>query len=548
MTRLTPLVGIAYRYPIDNWIRAHLDRFGVLEVTVDHYIYGGIHIRSALESLARQVPIVAHGVGLSIGTDGPLDKAYVREVAHVVRVLRAPSYSEHLAFTCVPGRDLGNLLPLPKTPEIAEWVAEKVRQLRALLPVPFDLENISYLFDWPNSEMSDGRFMTKICQAAGAGVLLDIENVYVNSHNHSFDALATLEEIPSQLVRGMHVGGGFSTGELLVDSHDHAVPTGALDLLGRALTRFQPDTIVLERDDRIEAFDELLTDVEHIRACVAGPPGMTELPSAAPTRPSRRTSVNVPLIERQCALLEFLTNPRAVFDPIALPGLDEKRVGLVRHLSLEKRLEKVRASFPVTLAHLDQPLDLLWADFAAAFPPHDIGRAENAKQFMTFLAALWEHSPPSRGYLPDVARIEFAMTQARGAFEEDVGETEPASLPALRRSRRAQLLDCGYDVRALFCSTPASTEPPPGDVRLVILPPAAEEGDRGDTPRLIQISSELRDALLALDAWQPLDETDPLGIGAPRDVAERLILLGVLEVAMPDTWEESQPKGSPHHD
>jgi uncharacterized protein len=531
VTARVPLVGIGYRHPIGDWIRAHLDRFDVLEVTVDHYLYGGPHMRAALEMLARSVPIVAHGVRLSLGTDAPLDEAYVREVAKVVRILGAPRYSEHLAFTKVPGLDLANLLPLPKTPEIVEHAADKVRRVRALLPVPFDLENISYLFDWPDSWMSDGQFLSAVCEAAGAGVLLDVENVYVNAHNHGFDASAGLAEIPVGLVRSMHVAGGFSAGDLLVDSHDHPVPDGALELLVRALARFGPETIVIERDDRIEAFEEILSDVARVRACLTTPADYALSRPAQPSSRARRASVDLTLIERQRALLEFLTNPRAELDAAPLDGLDGDRLRLVRDLSIEKRLDKVRASFPVTLAHLDQALDALCAEFTAAFPPHDIGRAENAQQFAEFLAAHWERVPPRRAYLRDLVRIELAMTQARRAFEGGTAGPPAGARPAVRRPASAQLLHCAHDVRPLFGPTPDASEPARRAVWLVVLPPTAGDGGAGGTPRVLEISAELHAALRALDEWRAFDGADPLGIGAPADVAKRLVALGALEVA-----------------
>src|SRR6266699_5149639 len=101
--------------------------------------------------LVGQIPMTAHGIGLSIGTDVPLDLAYLDRVAAIVERLRAPAYSEHLAFTRAPGRDLANLLPLPKTEEVAESIIAKVRMIQSRIPVPFLLENISYLFEWPES-------------------------------------------------------------------------------------------------------------------------------------------------------------------------------------------------------------------------------------------------------------------------------------------------------------------------------------------------------------------------------------------------------------
>ena len=182
-----PTVGIGYRAAIDAWTRAHLDSFDVLEITVDHCIEGGAPQRSAIYDLIDVIPLTAHGVGLSIGTDAPLDLAYLDQVAAVVERLGAHAYSEHLAFTRIPGCDIGNLLPLPRTEAVAEGVIAKVRTIQARIPVPFLIENISYLFQWPDPEMSDAQFMTLICRETGAGLLLDIENLYLNASNHGFD-------------------------------------------------------------------------------------------------------------------------------------------------------------------------------------------------------------------------------------------------------------------------------------------------------------------------------------------------------------------------
>ncbi|MGN6453843.1 MAG: multinuclear nonheme iron-dependent oxidase [Steroidobacteraceae bacterium] len=533
MTRAAPLVGIGYRHPIGDWISAHLDRFDVLEVTVDHYLHGGPGVRTALEMLAGRIPLVAHGVGLSFGTDAPLDEAYVREVARVVERLGAPRYSEHLAFTRVPGLDLGNLLPLPKTPDVAAWAAEKVRRVRDLLPVPFDLENISYLFDWPDSVLTDAEFLCAVCEAAGAGIVLDVENMHVNAHNHCFDARAALATIPAALVRGMHMAGGFRSGPILVDSHDHAVPEDALTLLAHALARFQPDTVVLERDDNLDAFDEMLNDVARIRACLRAP-RREPVPSSSPRNYFSRSEVahmDAPLIERQRALLAFLTTPRARLDdgsPFA--ALDETRLRLVRDLSLGKRLDKVRSVFPVTLAYLDESFEELCVEFAIAFPPYDIGRYENAELLAEFLSGRWRERPPRRAYMRDLVQIELALVRARRPFSPGGDGTAPQRRPAIRRSVAVQLLECGYDVRPLFEPEPREEEPEPRPVCLAVMPPVSGDGAAGGTPRVLELSPELHEALTALAVWRPFDPVDPLGTGAPVEVAARLVAIGLLEV------------------
>src|SRR5258708_808384 len=131
-----PAIGIGYRRHIDEWTRANLAHFDVLEITLDHCLTGSEAARAAIFDLVGQIPLTAHGIALSIGTDAPLDLAYVDEIAAIIERLKAPAYSEHLAFTRVPGRDLANLLPLPKTEAVAESIIGKVRTIQSRITRP----------------------------------------------------------------------------------------------------------------------------------------------------------------------------------------------------------------------------------------------------------------------------------------------------------------------------------------------------------------------------------------------------------------------------
>jgi uncharacterized protein len=272
---ILPAVGIGWRSAISDWTCAHFERFDVLEITVDHCIHGSASQRLEIFDLVGRIPLTAHGVGLSIGTDMPLDLAYLDQVAAIVEHIKAPAYSEHLAFTRVPGRDLANLLPLPKTEVVAQSIITKVRQIQSCISAPFLLENITYMFEWPDSKLSDAEFLNLICRETGAGLLLDIENVYLNSQNHGFDPRTFLDDLAAGLVREVHLAGGvtvrYSTvGQpILADSHSHPVPDAALDLLDYALARHRPQTIILERDDRLDEGEEILDDVARIRARLA---------------------------------------------------------------------------------------------------------------------------------------------------------------------------------------------------------------------------------------------------------------------------------------
>ena len=272
--RSLPAVGIAYRAAVDGWIRAHLDNFDVLEITVDDCIRGDKERRSAIFDLIGRIPLTAHGVGLSIGTDVPLDIAYLDQIAEVVERLGAPAFSEHLAFTGVPGREIANLLPLPRTTAVAETIIEKVRVVQSHLNVPFLLENIAYFFEWPDSEMSEAEFLNMICSETGAQLLLDIENLHLNALNHGIDPNEFLAIFPSGVVQEVHLAGGATlypsnSRPFVADTHSHPVPDAALDLLQEALRHHQPAAIIIERDERFDAFFEILDDMARIRSRLA---------------------------------------------------------------------------------------------------------------------------------------------------------------------------------------------------------------------------------------------------------------------------------------
>jgi uncharacterized protein (UPF0276 family) len=269
-----PAVGIGFRLPIAHWTQKNLKKFDVLEITVDHYIHGGDQVRAVFKDLVGCIPLVAHGVGLSIGTDVPLDEWYLEQVARTIDDLKMPSYSEHLAWTKAPGLDLANLLPLPKNNEVADSVIGRIKAIQSFIPVPFALENISYIFDYPDSVLTDAQFFNLIFRETGVRMLLDVENLYVNSVNHGFDPNQFLDALPPGIVVGIHVAGGpvvsrsYLEQPVWVDNHSDEVPDQVLILLDRALADHRPESIVLERDDELEEVDEISRDVDRIRAYV----------------------------------------------------------------------------------------------------------------------------------------------------------------------------------------------------------------------------------------------------------------------------------------
>lgn len=286
VTRPHPLdralaVGTGFRREAHSEIRRSLHEFDVLEVTVDHYIHGSPRVRNRILAMADERPVVVHGVGLSIGTAALPDEAYLDAVAEFVERVHAPWYSEHLAFTGVPGRDLAQLLPLPRTRESLDVVAENLAIVRAHVPVPIVLENITYYFAWPQDEYDDVSFVMHALDESGASLLLDLENLRINACNHGLDPVAFIDALRPGMVRAIHVAGGMREGPVHIDSHNRPVGEDVLQLLARTLARQAPDAIIVERDDGLEAFEEVVTDCRRVRNVVAGFGISAPMPAAA---------------------------------------------------------------------------------------------------------------------------------------------------------------------------------------------------------------------------------------------------------------------------
>jgi uncharacterized protein (UPF0276 family) len=269
-----PAVGIGFRPEAFEATMQHLHEFDVLEVMVDHYIAGGLNLRSQLLDLSRKVQVVGHGVCLSLATAVLPDEFYLDQVAKTLEILGAPWHSEHLAFTKVPGRDLAELLPVPRTREVADVILRNLDVVRKHITLPLALENITYYFEYPESELSELEFLELICREGKTFLLLDVENVYLNSCNHAFDPYDFIDALPAGLVKGVHLAGGVKLDRLMLDSHNKPVPEPVFTLLAHVLTRQRPQTIVLERDDDLDRFDEILADVQRIKEIVMNSQGL----------------------------------------------------------------------------------------------------------------------------------------------------------------------------------------------------------------------------------------------------------------------------------
>ena len=198
---------------------------------------------------ARGVRVVPHGVRLSLGGADKPDRRRIAHLARVAELLDAPLVSEHVAFVRAGGTEAGHLMPVPRTREALQIVAENVRQAQEQLPVPLALEQIAALVDWPEAEMDEAAFLCELLDRTGALLLLDVANLYANARNHRYDPLSFLDRLPLDRIAYVHVAGGLERDGVYHDTHTRAVPPGVLQLLEELCARTAPPGVLLERDD-----------------------------------------------------------------------------------------------------------------------------------------------------------------------------------------------------------------------------------------------------------------------------------------------------------
>jgi uncharacterized protein len=258
-------VGIGWRPELAGFA-ARRDGLGFAEVVAES-IHDGQPLPDGLAALlARGVPVVPHGVRLSLGSAEEPDPARVARLAGLAERLAAPLVSEHVAFVRGGGLEAGHLLPVPRTREALDVLAGNVRLAQAELPVPLALEHVAALLEWPAPELDEAAFLTELLERTGAWLLLDVANLYANARNHGGDPLAFLDALPLERIAYVHVAGGVERDGLYHDTHAHPTPPAVLDLVGEVCRRRDPPGVMLERDDAYPPEPELAAELDAIAA------------------------------------------------------------------------------------------------------------------------------------------------------------------------------------------------------------------------------------------------------------------------------------------
>ena len=237
---------------------------GFFEVAPENWIGIGGRLGKQLRRVSERVPLIAHGLSLSVGGIEPLDSDLIYNIKAFLAHHQSPIYSEHLSFTN-DGGQLYDLLPLPFTAESVRHTAARIRQVQDMLERRIALENVSYYLT-PCQEMSEVDFITAVLEEADCDLLLDVNNVYVNSVNHRYDAFEFIKQMPAERIVYIHMAGHYVEEDgLIIDTHGAEVIDPVWSLLDKTYRTIGQRPTLLERDFNLPSLELLLKEVKEIK-------------------------------------------------------------------------------------------------------------------------------------------------------------------------------------------------------------------------------------------------------------------------------------------
>ena len=266
-----PCLGFGLGLRTDHYEQVLNDRPAVdwLEIISENYMIAGGKPLYYLDRIRELYPMVMHGVSMSIGSTAPLNFDYLTDLKQLIARVQPEWVSDHLCWTGVHGRNLHDLMPLPYTEETIAHVAARVGQVQDYLGRQILLENVSSYVTYEASQISEWEFLAAIAERADCLILLDINNIYVSSHNHGFDPLEYLDGMPADRIQQFHLAGHSYKDQLIIDTHDHPICDPVWLLYEQAVERFGQVSTMIERDDNIPPLDELVAELTVARRLAA---------------------------------------------------------------------------------------------------------------------------------------------------------------------------------------------------------------------------------------------------------------------------------------
>ena len=236
------------------------------EAVTENFIDTGGRPLAVLQNVRQRYPVALHGVSLSIGSVDPLNLKYLKSLGALIAAVEPAVVSDHLCWTGVGGQNLHDLLPLPFTEEALRHVVSRIQKVQDELKRQILLENVSSYVTYTHSTIPEWEFLVETARRSGCGILLDLNNVYVNAKNHGFNPFDYVRSIPGELVGQFHLAGHTDMGDFLFDTHASAVVDDVWDLYRQALRLWGNISTLIEWDENIPPFETLRAEARKARA------------------------------------------------------------------------------------------------------------------------------------------------------------------------------------------------------------------------------------------------------------------------------------------
>ncbi|QBE62642.1 MNIO family bufferin maturase [Pseudoduganella lutea] len=527
------LAGVGLRAPHYRDFLESRPRAGWLEVHTENYLAEGGRDVHVLHRLRRDYPVSLHGVGLGLGSAHGIVPEHLQRIRALAERIEPFLVSEHLSWGAVPGRHLHDLLPLVLDEATLDLVAARVAQVQDVLKRQILIENVSAYVRFAADTMSEAQFLAALARRTGCGLLLDLNNLYVNACNHGEDALAALAAIAPGLVGELHLGGHLATPDVVIDHHGAAIAEPVWRLYEAALAQFGAVPTLVEWDAEVPPLGVLLAEADKATALLsqAGP-----MP-AAPARPRPLLLAEPDTTALGAVQHRFANALLSAGEGGEAGGL----AALLREAPLASRLAVYRgtlaggwtralaAAFPV-IAQLvgEEFFGALAREYGTCHPP----ASADLNAFGTGFAGFLEGFPHVAGmpYLPDMARLEWLLHRAYSAADREA--LAPGALAHVAPAAFEQCRLVPHPAAAVFASAwavvplwqahqPDSGVPFPHDIAA---PSWGLVVRRGWQPEVLAQDAAAWQALAALAAGATVGEAldAALAVDAEFDLVPRL--------------------------
>lgn len=258
--------GIGFRKDFEeDFLSSPVLKPNFIEVAPENWIDMGGYWKRIFDKVTERYPLICHGLSLSIGSPDELDWEFLKKLKLFLKQYKAQLYSEHLSYAKCDNAHLYDLLPIPFREDAVVHIIDRIKKVQDFLEQPIAIENVSY-YTPVAAEMDEATFISSIVKESGCKLLLDVNNVYVNSFNHKYDAHEFIKKLPLDRVAYIHMAGHLQVEEdLIIDTHAENIIDPVFDLFEYTLNYLKPVPVLLERDYNFPEFEQLQSELERLQ-------------------------------------------------------------------------------------------------------------------------------------------------------------------------------------------------------------------------------------------------------------------------------------------